>query len=264
MVAECLGSNRVSVTGTQSIAEDWKQGVKKNLQLITGFDHKSSFNIDTVKIDIELRFNLGYLLENFDDEAEKFFYPTMNDIYGQMMVSYPLGWTMNPFMSVSSQTQPVESFRKMNDKLIRTAKFWDPVTIRESMGFCYSYVKNQNNIRSNIGLSLQQVRADKHYMLTDDWKTKDIIERYKTDSGISIKNEMRLKLNDNINYRNSLDLFTSFDDLNIWTLRLENQLDIKIWKFLGIVVDFNIYYDDNQMKNIQYIQNTQLGIVSTF
>ncbi len=262
--ADCFGYTRLNITGSQSISEDWRQGEKRNLQFNTSVDHRSYFHIDTLKVDIEFRFMLGYLMEDFNDSKESFLYPTANNIYGQLMLSYPLGWRMDPYVSVNTTTQPVVSYRQLEERFMRTAKFWDPVTIRESMGFAYSYRKERNMINTSIGLSFQQIRADMHYQLTDDYKTKDLIERYKTESGISLKNDMMLQLSEKISYRNSVDLFTTFDEPDKWAVKFENQFSIKIWKIFGIAIDCNIYYDDNQMASLQYGQNTQLGIVSMF
>ena len=244
------------------MAEDWKQGKRQAFEISTGIDSKNEFKIDTLQFDLNFKYRLGFILENGDKLPEDFVRPTDNEIFGETIMKYPLGWTLDPYISTSVQTQVTESFRLMKENPVRTAKFWDPITTQQSLGFAYTLKDKNDKMTSRLGFSLKQIRAEKHTAMTDDRKTRDIREAYKAESGISFKSDARVMIDSSVNYSGKLDMFSSFDNLNVWSLKFENQFDIKVWKFLGILIEINVFYDQNQSMNIQYRQNARLGIIA--
>mgnify|MGYP006286681247 CR=1 FL=1 len=154
---------------------------------------RNEFNIDTFQIELNGRFNLGLLMENGDDVLNGFVRPSRNSAFGEFVIKYPVGWSLNPFISADVNTQITESFY-VAKKPRRTAKFWDPVTIKESAGLGYTYRERRNYFNSKLGLSLKQVRADAHRAMTDDRTTPKIKEGYKTETGISFDTNARCQL----------------------------------------------------------------------
>lgn len=244
------------------MAEDWKQGRRQALEVATGIDSKNEFEIDTIQIDMNFRFKLGLILENGDKVPEEIIRPTDNELFFESMLKYPLGWTLDPYISTTVLTQITESFRISSGAPARTAKFRDPITTQESLGFAYTFKDNKNKLTSRLGFSLKQIRADKHTSQTDDRMTTEIKERYKAESGISFKTDARIFIDSSIYYTGRMDMFSSFDELEVWSIKFENRFDIKVWKFLGILFEFNLFYDERQSKKIQYNQNARLGIIA--
>ncbi|MFP4529625.1 MAG: hypothetical protein ACLFQX_13850 [Candidatus Kapaibacterium sp.] len=244
------------------MVEDWKQGRRQALEVSSAFSSRQDFRIDTLVVEYEFKFNLGLILEDGDDVPEGFVRPTDNAVCGEASLKYPVGWTLDPYVSASAQTQITESFRVAKSVPHRTAKLWDPITTQQSLGFAYSTKHGANNLTARLGFSLKQIRAKRHTALTDDRKTREITERYKAESGISFRTDARLQLDSAVNYTGKLDLFGTFDNPEVWVVKFENQFDIKVWKFLGILVELDIYYDESQSVNLQYNQNARFGIVA--
>jgi len=66
--------------------------------------------------------------------------------------------------------------------------------------------------------------------MTDDFKTKDLKERYKQETGIKWKTDAKFDLDSNIAYRGTLDTFSSFENMLKWTVKFDNQINLKVFK----------------------------------
>lgn len=99
----------------------------------------------------------------------------------------------------------------------------------QSWGFAYLIKENgKDKLESRLGFTLKQIRTTNYPALADDRKTRDIVERYKAESGIQWKTEGYFQLDSSTNYRGSLDLYSSFDDLKIWAIIWDNEIQISI------------------------------------
>ncbi len=132
---------RFSLTFLQMMAEDWKLGKLQTFELSNSFDGKYEFKIDTLEIDTRFKYNIGIIYEDSEAAPENFIRPTSNDFFGEIGLTYPIGWTIDPFISGSVQSQITESFRISKKVPIRTAKLWDPITTQENLGFAYTSKK---------------------------------------------------------------------------------------------------------------------------
>jgi hypothetical protein len=222
---------KVALTLTQSAINDWQQGERTAFEITNSLDYKYKYKIDTLNLAISLRYALGIQYLKNENINVAFVIPTDNDIFGELLLSYPLGWKLDPFISTSFRTQLTESFIIIKDSKKRTANLWDPVISAQSFGFSFSSISPSINFAFRPGITLKQTRSNMHYQMTDDLKTKDIIEKYRAESGIEIKSELMIKINDLSTYNTSLELFSTFEKISAFSGRWLNSLQIKIWSF---------------------------------
>lgn len=156
----------------------------------------------------------------------------------------------------------MQSFKKCGGDKKVTAEFWDPIISQQSLGFAYSHDFNKNEITSRLGISLKQIRAEDHTRMTDDRATKNIVEAYKAETGIHYKTDFYYKLDSNLDYNSTLDLFSDFRKLKKWTVDWENEFQIQVWKFFGVLVEMDVRYDEKQSFHTQYQQSLRFGIVT--
>lgn len=253
---------RFTMTFAQSAINDWQQGNFNCLEANTTFDLNQVIYIDTLKVKSQLKGALGFLYKKDSKTSLETYLPTENKIYNEIVFSYPLGWKIDPFFSFSIATQMIESYKYVNKIKVVTANFWDPVTLQQNLGFEKSIKKSQYTFTGNLGLSLKQIRTNQNNLLSDDRMTRDIVEKYKTESGIRLKSELNWNLSKTINYRGYLELFGTIDDLNKWTIKNNNSMKITIYKYIALLLSFDVWYDENQAKLIQYKQNINLGLVA--
>ncbi len=254
---------RISLTASQTMADDWKRGEMRTIEMSNSFDTRQQFRIDTLRVSLSFKYAIGVIYEKSNSHSTTLILPTDNILSGEAVLKYPIGWKLDPFFSASFNTQLTESFKKIKDQKKGTAKLWDPVISFQSWGFAY-LVKGsaKDKLESRLGFSLKQIRTTQYPALADDRKTRDIVERYKAESGIQWKTESYVQLDSSTNYRSSLDLYSSFDDLAIWAIIWDNEIQISIWEVFAVVLKVDVLYDETISFSTQYKQSFRFGVVA--
>jgi hypothetical protein len=254
----------MSLYASQASSENWKTGKKSFWEVGAAYDLRETGRIDTLILDLRIKIASGFRLEQNLDLGKEFIIPTDNELFGEAVLKYPLGWALDPFISASFDTQPTVSFRLAQDKLLMTGKFMDPITGTQAVGFAFKYSENKDFITSRIGFALKQFRADKFTKLTDDRKTTDIIETYKEETGLQWTTDSFFEIDSNFNYKATVDLFTTYESPEIWTVKWQNEFKSKVWRFLTVSLKLDLFYDEKQMKKLQFGQSLRLGVSSEF
>jgi hypothetical protein len=252
---------RWSMALSQSAVNDWKQGEVTQIEFSSSMDLRENIHIDTLLFKFRFQYNVGNLYKDDKKNGMDYYMPTDNNYSLEGVLIYPIGWKLDPYFSASFNTQIVESYKITKNEKIPTAKHWDPVISQQSCGFAYSYKKENDYLLSRLGVSLKQTRTHIFNKLADDRTTKDIIERYKPESGIQWKTESRFKFNPTLDYKTTLDLFSSFKDLSKWAVKFENEFKVTIWQFVAILLKMDLIYNESQAAYLQYNQSLRFGIV---
>ncbi len=246
---------------SQIAINDWKQGETSGFEFSSSLDLRSSFRIDTFLLRLNIRYACGVQYTSNKDNDFEYFIPSDNLLFGETVFVYPAGWKLDPCVSAQFTTQLMESFMFKHRSRVITASLWDPVTSIESLGFEFSSSGKENYLTSKIGLSIKQIKAEKFTKLTDDYKTNDVKERYKHQSGIQWKTDTKIQITDELTYRGTLGFFGSFEDLRKWSFDMTNQLNLKVFKTIGIIININLNYDERQMMKLQYNQKILFSFI---
>ncbi len=189
--------------------------------------------------------------------------PTDNEMFGELMVKYPLGFIVDPYFSVNAKTQITESFRVSKNEKLRTAHFRDPITTQQSLGFAFGWKENKDYFNAKIGMALKQIRADNYTSLTDDFKTKEI-EKYKHETGVSIRLEGYFTFDKKNSYKPMIDMFANYEELDIWSITFENELQFQLLEYFGLIIKFNFIYNEKQCLRTQFKESMKLGAIINF
>jgi hypothetical protein len=256
-----MSNSDLSLSLAQGYNSDFLSGERSTLDLSLLHNLKEQFNISIFDVLINSKLAIGVRYDESSKLDKSYIVPTDNEIFGETVIKYPVGWLLDPFISANVRTQVTETMMIANKKKIKTAKFWDPITTQQSLGLAYCLKDSliKNDIR--IGLSLLQIRADLYTALTNDPKTFKIKERYKSKTGIDINNTLSYKFDKSATLNSKLSLFGDIDNLDIWLVRFENDLNMMIWDYFGVIIRMNFIYDHNQMKKIQIQQSFRIGII---
>ncbi len=142
---------------------------------------------------------------------------------------------------------------------------WDPITVQEGFGFAYSiFTSNNLKFELNLGINYKQIRADKVTLLTDDSQTLDIIEKYKTESGIHLRKDFLSIIDSSVQFKSKIDLFSNFEDILVWQFTNENELQFKIWNLLGVILKVEFFYDEKIKPKLFFKQSIRFGIITSF
>lgn len=256
----CLAQNRFNLNVSQTYSDDWLTGKMHSVEISTGADLRMKCKIDTIDASLNIRYAIGGAYDKPSDSINAVIRPTDNDLFAEIVLKYPIGWKLDPFISFSAQTQIMESYKYTKSNIQKTANFRDPITSIQSLGLAYGVAKGKEFFNSRIGIALKQTRADKYTQMTDNPATLGIKERYKPETGIQWKTEASLLLDSAASYIGCLDIFATFGVIEKWSFRFQNELQFFIWRFFGILVRFDFIYDEKQKKGLQLKQSIRFGV----
>lgn len=68
----------------------------------------------------------------------------------------------------------------------------------------------------------------------------------------------------NANTLSKIDLFSTFNELHLWQIVIENELQFKIWSIFGILIKIDLSYNDKIKPKLFFKQSIKCGILTTF
>lgn len=187
-----------------------------------------------------------------------------NEVFDELSLSLPVAWRVDPYISANVRTAVTETFRYTGTQRTRVASLWDPVVSQQSAGFTYSMMGQSGYWSSRLGIALQQVRARHNTLLTDDWKTRDVVEAYRAQTGIEFVNDVMYRFDSTARYVGRFGMLGDFRAPTRWAVRFENQLRFRLWRFIGVELLFNILCDPRVSPRTQIRQSLTLGVIYDF
>lgn len=181
-----------------------------------------------------------------------------NELYLETVLSYDLGWPLNPFFSNTVRTVIGNGYDYSKSPIEQTSKFFDPGYVTQSLGFKYSKDKV---FSSRLGIAVQETFADKFAKLyVDDPTTQMKIEKYKIDTGIESVSEGTYEFLENMLFTSKLRLFSRFNSLDVWDVRWDNTISAQINKYFSTNLNVLMLYEKRQSPKTQLKEVLQLGI----
>jgi hypothetical protein len=108
-------------------------------------------------------------------------------------------------------------------------------------------------------VALKQTRTQEYAQLTDNPSTATI-ERYKAESCVTFCADLRAARDSTMLLIGALDLFTTFAQPDLWTLRWNNELRIRVWGILGVSCVLQVIKDPAQSSSLQYRQMLAVSV----
>ncbi len=180
-----------------------------------------------------------------------------NEIYLEDVLSYNIGWAVDPFISNTIRSTLAKGYKitpEGKDSLI--ADFFDPGYITQSIGFTYDKLKI---FKSRVGVAFQETFANKLFQFTDKIETEEI-EKFRFETGIESVTDLEWGFMENMMLTSKLRLFSAFDRLETWDVRFDNVISAKINKLIVVNLNFLLVYEKRQSLKTQFKEALQLGI----
>jgi len=181
-----------------------------------------------------------------------------NELYLENVLSYNIGWVVDPFFSNSVRTYVSAGFNYKEVPIKQTADFFDPGYITQSIGFTYNKSKA---ITSRIGVGFQETITSVYRQYSDDPETLNELESFRLDTGIESVTNSEITLDDNLLFTSMLRLFSSFKELDVWDVRWDNTISAKVNKYISVNINVLTVYEKRQSLKTQLKEALQLGIV---
>lgn len=253
-----------SFSASQSYNNDLQSGERNAFDVSANLSAKYMFPIFDFQNAFNYKICAGALFEKSDKTKKECVTPTENEFYFEDILKYPLNWNLDPYCSFNLRTSITEAIKFSGTKKIVSANFWDPVNTQESAGLAYGYKDSLSRLEVRVGLSLQQIRAEKYTSTTDDSKTRNVKEAYKAKKGLEYIITYSYTISTNTSLNCKLSVFGDLEDTKVWDVRWENELKVSIWKSVGVIIKLNLLYFDKQMSKLQVQQSTKLGVMGSF
>lgn len=219
--------------------------------------------VGPVEMRSSLQLEIGASYSN-DSVPENAFRVGDNNFFAEEVVIYPLKWALDPYISGSLRTAVAESFTVIQGRRLNAADLWDPVTTQQGAGFSYTRLDKSGMFTARTGLALRQIRAEKNTQQSDDYTTPKVKEGYKAESGIEFESSAIFRSDSTITYNGRLSLFSSFQKLEEWSVRWENETRFVLWKSIGLTWTLQVLHNVRQTRRTQFKQSILLGLIQDF
>lgn len=246
---------------SQSQMRDWKTGEKTNIEVGFDIDIDEEILLDSTFI-FQISNDTEYSLYYDKSDEIIIYFPTKNNIFLEGKLIYPFGWLLDPYISASGQTQITDMFKYQGERRVPTAKLWDPVTSIQSSGFTFKVkLDSINSTIFNMAATLRQIRSDVYTQLADDRTTTDIVENYRAEVGLTLSNEMNIKLDEkNAVLKSKVIVFSKYEDLEKWAYQQQIELQTTFLDVCVFSFKIALNYDEDVSKQLNYNQSMNFGI----
>lgn len=183
-----------------------------------------------------------------------------NELYLENVIVKRIKWPVDPFFSNTVRTAISAGYIYDDTAKTKVADFFDPGYVTQAIGFTYM---NSEVVNTRLGVALQEIFTSNFPQYSDDPETLDEIEDFKLETGLESVTNVTLTLDDNLQYKSLLRLFTRFDAMDVWDVRFDNTVTAQVNKYLNVNLNVLVIYDKSQTAKTQLKEALQLGIVYT-
>lgn len=249
-------ANLLALSFLQSSSSEWSQGPQNFLAAKASLRMREMDSVGPLRAVYLLTADIGVRQSN--DSADIARVRTgENELFGELRITYPFGWAADPYCSANFRSPMTESFF-YSAHPFRTGNLWDPVISYESAGLQYLRCLPAGMLSARGGIALKQTRASDNTLLTDDFLTP-AIERFKSETGIEFVGEAILTQDSVLQYSGRVAMFTTFTQFERWTIRWDNELRYRLWRFVGLTIQLQTMYDATQSTRLQYKQGAMIS-----
>ena len=182
-----------------------------------------------------------------------------NDLFLEMILSKKLGWDVDPYISNSIRTPITTGYNYKVDPFVKTADFFDPGYIIQSIGFTYD---KHAIFKTRLGFAVKETFTNKYRQYSDDPDTKNH-EAFKLETGFESVSSFQQTIYENLIGKTSLRLFTRFENLDVWDIRWNTSIIAKVNNLINVNFNFLLIFQKQQSLDIQMKQALQISFIYT-
>jgi hypothetical protein len=241
---------------TQASFDNWEQGGENTLAWQITLNTNFTLEKEKYTWTNTGRFTLGFAKVG-GTEARK----SADEIKIETVLTRKVGKRLNPFVAFFAKTQFASGFEYNGDTKTKVSEFLDPGYFTQSIGIEYS---PNDVIKTRLGATVKEtITSDFPIPYADDLNTPEI-EKIKIEPGISSITEFKRKFQDNILFTSRLDIFSDLEALDRIDILFENNLTLKVSKFINVSLNIDLLYDKDISGRRQIKQILAVGFTHTF
>lgn len=252
----------------------WEKSVLGGLNLTqTGFDNWAAGgeNAFAWQMNLSYKFvkdldktnwsNTGKFLYGATKTGEQDMRKSADEIKLESVLTYKLGSTINPYVSVTGETQFAAGMDYSTDSSFQISAFMDPGYFRESLGAGYQI---NEGLATRLGLSFKQtVTTDYPTPYADDAATTEV-ETLRSEFGAESVTDLTYNISETAVFVSKLELFTAFSAFDEIDANWDNTLTVKVSDYINMNMNFKMVYDKDISVKRQIKQSMAFGFNYTF
>jgi hypothetical protein len=185
---------------------------------------------------------------------------SIDEIRLESVYSYKLGIFINPYVSLTGETQMMPGYNYSDTARVRISNFLDPGYFMQGIGVGIEPVKE---FKTRAGFALKETVADVFVSYTDDPGTGKI-EKIRIEPGIESVSDLATKLSENIIFTSKLELFSNVKRFDQIDVRWDNIFLAKVSTYIDVNFNIKLFYDKDISKKRQLKQALSLGLTYSF
>lgn len=193
-----------------------------------------------------------------DAEFEK----SEDELFWESLHSRNIGWKIDPYVANQLRTQlaPGYKIRKNEqtglDERVQTSGLWDPGYLIQSAGFTYA---EGDMFFTRLGIAFKETWSS-DYGFADDTETDGEIETFRFQTGVESATGLKINVMENVLYTSQLNLFSAFNQLDVWDVRWDNTFSAKVNSYINVSLNVLMVHDISQSRRTQIKQALALGL----
>ena len=246
-----------SQTGAQNWVEDGANTLNSTLQFDINAKRISSSWVQNH----ESRFAMGVVKQDTLD-----FRKASDEIRLKSSFRYKGGGffeNINPTIATDFSTQFAAGFNYKSNPFgddregpVKVSGFFAPATFTQSLGLTFT---TKESFQHRVGFGAKQTivsieRIRPLYNLEADQSTR-------FEMGFESRTQVNKEVFENVHVKSSLGLFAAFNKSDVPDMLWENQVNMKINKWLGVNMEFKALYDRDITRELQLRESFSLGVV---
>ena len=187
---------------------------------------------------------------------------SVDKIFWESTLDFNMTEMFKPYIGARYETQFMKGYNYSEDEEtgdeIKTAVscFMDPAYLTQMVGI--AFIPN-DNFSQRVAFA-NRMTISHGYGYADDPDTEDEIEEVKDEPGMETITEFKYALSDIVSFKTRLWTFTNFKGKDEIDAKWENLLAVIIAPLIELQVGYDMVYDKDQDKDVQYKNMVLFGI----
>lgn len=186
-----------------------------------------------------------------------------DELFWESLYSRDIGWKIDPYVANQLRTQFDDGYTMKKDPAtgedVRTLSSgpFDPLYLIQSAGFTYAI---EETFFTRLGIAFKETFSAAKFGFADDPKTDGEVEDFRFQTGIESATGVKVTVMENILYTSQLNLFSAFDQMDVWDVRWDNTLTAKVNSYVNVSLNVLVVHEIAQTRRTQVKQALALGI----
>lgn len=248
------------LAASQTGSQNWAEGGANTLATTLGLDGKITFRSESWAQNHEIKLAIGLVKQDTLD-----FRKATDEIRIRSSFEYKgdgFFEKVNPTVATDISTQFTAGYNYKKNPFpdqvqlpARVSNFFAPATFVQTVGFTYN-PKETFMHRMGVGAKQTVVMEEPIRQLYN----MAINEPVRFEVGLESRTKLDREVFENVHLKSSLGLFAAFNKPDLPDLLWENEIAMRVNKWIGVRVEFKALYDRDVTSQVQLKEALSLGV----